>query len=44
MYRGFLSRCENGVMIPSGEEFQKVMAALARRASEIGVPLIEDAV
>lgn len=28
IYRGFLSRMENGVMIPTGEEFSKVMRAI----------------
>lgn len=33
IYRGFLSRMENGVMIPTGEEFDKVMRVLEARAA-----------
>lgn len=33
IYRGFLSRMENGVMIPTGGEFEKVMRALEARAT-----------
>ena len=33
IFRGFLSRMENGVMIPSAEEYEKVEAAIAEAMS-----------
>lgn len=34
IYRGFLSRMENGVMIPSGDEFDSVMRTIEARERE----------
>lgn len=38
IFRGFLSRMEAGVMIPSNDEFARVMAALRAREAANGVP------
>lgn len=37
IFRGFLSRMENGVMIPSAEEYDKVEAILAATINQLSV-------